>query len=165
MLSIGFVCFLLFFSKICVRLCLEDNKMISTRGRYALRVMIDIAENGNGRYIPLDEIADRQQISEKYLESILVILTRGGMLNGLRGKGGGYKLTKATCDYTVGDILRLTEGSLAPVACLKEGAEPCAKQNECKTLGVWKGLDKVINEYLDGITLDSLVGQGTDYSI
>lgn len=139
--------------------------MISTRGRYALRVMIDIAENANGRYIPLDEIAKRQDISEKYLESILVILTRGNLLRGLRGKGGGYKLTKAPREYTVGSILRLTEGSLAPVTCLREGAEPCTRQSECRTLSLWKGLNEVIGNYLDGITLDSLLQQENDYSI
>lgn len=130
--------------------------MISTRGRYALRVMIDIAENGNGGYIPLDEIAKRQEISEKYLESILVILTRGGLLLGLRGKGGGYKLTKSPKEYTIGSILRLTEGSLAPVACLKENAEPCKKQAECKTLPVWKGLNDAIYSYLESVTLAEL---------
>lgn len=139
--------------------------MISTRGRYALRVMIDIAENGGGGYIPLDGIAKRQGISEKYLESILVILTRGGLLLGLRGKGGGYKLTKSPEQYTVGSILRLTEGSLAPVACLKENAEPCKKQAECKTLGLWKGLNEVIYKYLESVTLAELVNYGEDYSI
>lgn len=139
--------------------------MISTRGRYALRVMIDIAENGNGNYIPLNDISKRQEISEKYLESILVILTRGGFLIGLRGKGGGYKLTKAPEDYTIGSILRLTEGSLSPVACLKEGAEPCKKQAECKTLSVWKGLNDVIHTYLEGITLAELLQRDHNYSI
>lgn len=131
--------------------------MISTRGRYALRVMIDIAENGDGGYIRLDEIAKRQGISEKYLESILVVLTRGGLLIGLRGKGGGYKLARSPEDYTIGSILRLTENSLAPVACLKENAEPCQKQAECKTLPVWKGLNNVINDYLDSKTLAELI--------
>ncbi|MBQ8684607.1 MAG: Rrf2 family transcriptional regulator [Clostridia bacterium] len=139
--------------------------MISTRGRYALRVMIDIAENGGEGYIPLDGIAKRQEISEKYLESILVILTRGGLLLGLRGKGGGYKLTKAPEKYTIGSILRLTEGSLSPVACLKENAEPCKKRAECKTLPVWKGLNEAINGYLDGVTLADLIRRGDDYSI
>lgn len=139
--------------------------MISTRGRYALRVMIDIAENGNGAYIPLTEIAARENISEKYLESILVILTRGGLLLGLRGKGGGYKLTRAPEDYTIGSILRLTEGSLSPVACLREGAEPCPKRSACKTLPVWQGLDDVIRQYLDSITLAELMRQSEDYSI
>lgn len=131
--------------------------MISTRGRYALRVMIDIAENGNGGYIPLDDIAKRQEISEKYLESILVLLTRGGLLQGLRGKGGGYKLTKEPSEYTLGSILRLTEGSLAPVACLKDDAAECAKSAVCKTLPVWKELHGVVTGYLDSKTLADLI--------
>ena len=139
--------------------------MISTRGRYALRVMIDIAENSNGNYIPLNDIASRQEISEKYLESILVLLTRGNLLNGLRGKGGGYKLTKAPEDYTIKSILILTEGTLAPVACLKEGAEPCAKRAACKTLPVWAGLNKAINDYLEGVTLADLIDKADQYSI
>lgn len=130
--------------------------MISTRGRYALRVMIDIAENGHGDYLPLKDIAARQDISEKYLESIVVTLTRGGLLIGLRGKGGGYKLTKAPKEYTVGAILRLTEGSLAPVACLRDGAEACPRAAACKTLPVWQGLHKAIADYLDAVTLDAL---------
>ena len=131
--------------------------MISTRGRYALRVMIDIAENGNGGYIRLDEIAKRQEISEKYLESILVLLTRGGLLEGLRGKGGGYKLTKEPSEYTLGSILRLTEGTLAPVACLKDGAAECGKSGYCKTLPVWKEYYKVISDFFEGKTLADLI--------
>lgn len=131
--------------------------MISTRGRYALRVMIDIAQNYSGSYIPLNDIAERQGISEKYLESILVLLTRGGLLQGVRGKGGGYKLTMAPEEYTVGSILRLTEGSLSPVACLKDDTAPCSKQCECKTLPLWQGLNDAISTYLDGITLDMLL--------
>ena len=138
--------------------------MISTRGRYALRVMIDIAENSNGNFIPLDAIAARQEISEKYLESILVILTRGNLLLGMRGKGGGYKLTREPKDYTLGTILRLTEGSLSPVACLKEGAEPCEKSPVCRPLPVWKGLNEAINTYLDGITLEELLKNGENVS-
>ncbi len=130
--------------------------MISTRGRYALRVMIDIAENSGGRFLPLIEIAERQGISEKYLESILVLLTRGKLLEGLRGKGGGYRLTRRPEDYTVGSILRVTEGSLAPVACLKEEGKPCERQNFCKTLPLWQGLNELINGYLDGVTLADL---------
>ncbi len=130
--------------------------MISTRGRYALRVMIDIAENSGGRFLPLIEIAERQGISEKYLESILVLLTRGKLLEGLRGKGGGYRLTRRPEDYTVGNILRVTEGSLAPVACLKEEGKPCERQNFCKTLPLWQGLNELINGYLDGVTLADL---------
>ena len=131
--------------------------LISTKGRYALRVMIDLVEHQSEGYIPLKEIAERQEISEKYLESIIKILVRAKMLDGLRGKGGGYKLTKAPEQYTVGSILRLTEESLAPVSCLEEGALPCTRAAECRTLPMWQGLDKVINEYLDGILLADLV--------
>lgn len=139
--------------------------MISTRGRYALRVMIDIAENSNGKAIPLDEIAKRQNISEKYLESILVILTRGNLLLGQRGKGGGYKLVKTPEEYTIASILRLTEGSLSPVACLKPGADVCTRSAECKTLSLWKGLDDAINNYLESKTLADLISKPSDYSI
>lgn len=133
--------------------------MISTRGRYALRVLIDIAENSNGKYIPLNDIAEREEISEKYLESILVLLTRGGLLHGLRGKGGGYKLTKSPEEYTMKSILLLTEGTLAPVACLKEDAEPCTKSKECRTLPLWQGLNKTIGDYLESVTLADLINK------
>lgn len=139
--------------------------MISTRGRYALRVLIDIAENSNGGYIPLNDIAGRQGISEKYLESILVLLTRGNLLNGLRGKGGGYKLTKSPEEYTVKSILTLTEGTLAPVACLKDGAEPCLKSSSCKALPVWQGLNKAITDYLESVTLADIIEKPDNYSI
>ena len=131
--------------------------LISTKGRYALRVMIDLVEHQSEGYVPLKEIAERQEISEKYLESIIKILVKAKMLDGLRGKGGGYKLTRASEQYTVGSILRLTEDSLAPVSCLENGAVPCARAAECRTLPMWQGLDKVINEYLDGILLSDLV--------
>ena len=131
--------------------------LISTKGRYALRVMIDLVEHQSEGYVPLKEIAERQEISEKYLESIIKILVKAKLLDGLRGKGGGYKLTKAPEQYTVGSILRLTEESLAPVSCLEEGAIPCSRAAECRTLPLWQGLDKVINEYLDGILLADLV--------
>ena len=139
--------------------------MISTRGRYALRVLIDIAENSNGNYITLNDIASRQNISEKYLESILVLLTRGNLLNGLRGKGGGYKLTKAPEEYTIKSILVLTEGTLAPVACLKDGAEPCLKASSCKTLPIWQGLNKAISDYLESVTLADIIERPDNYSI
>ena len=139
--------------------------MISTRGRYALRVLIDIAENSNGNYITLNDIASRQNISEKYLESILVLLTRGNLLNGLRGKGGGYKLTKAPEEYTIKSILVLTEGTLAPVACLKDGAEPCLKASSCKTLPSWQGLNKAISDYLESVTLADVIERPDNYSI
>ena len=131
--------------------------MVSTKGRYALRVMIDLAERQTEGYIPLKEIAQRQEISEKYLESIIKSLVKSNMLVGLRGKGGGYRLTRAADQYTVGEILRLTEGSLAPVACLESNAERCMRMPECRTVSLWRGLDDVVNEYLDGITIADLV--------
>lgn len=132
--------------------------LISTRGRYALRVMIDLAEHRNGSFIPLKEVADRQEISEKYLESIIKVLVKAGLLDGVRGKGGGYRLTRAPEDYTVGEILRLMEGDLAPVSCLGEGATPCPRTPECRTLPMWQGLYKLINEYLDAQTVRDLMG-------
>lgn len=131
--------------------------LISTKGRYALRVMIDLAEHQREGYIPLKEIADRQEISEKYLESIINLLVKANVLRGLRGKGGGYKLTKSPDLYTVGSILRLTETTLAPVACIDQGPEVCPRMGDCPTLSMWQGLAKVINEYLDGITIADLM--------
>lgn len=131
--------------------------MISTRGRYALRVMIDLAQQNNDGYVPLKEIAARQEISEKYLENILKMLVKGRILTGLRGKGGGYRLNKAPKEYTVTEILELTEESLAPVSCLENDAEPCSRASECRTLGMWKGLDQLIRNYFDNITLADLI--------
>lgn len=131
--------------------------LISTKGRYALRVMIDLAEHQTEGYVPLKEVARRQEISEKYLESIIKLLVKANLLSGLRGKGGGYKLTQSPEAYTVGSILRLTEDSLAPVACLVPGATACARAAECRTLSMWQGLDKVINDYLNQITIADLV--------
>ena len=136
--------------------------MISTKGRYALRVMIDIAEHQHDGYIPLKEIAARQEISEKYLEAIVKSLVKERYLTGLRGKSGGYRLTKAPEEYTVGSILRLTEDSMAPVACLEPGAKACEHASECRTLTLWKGLDKVINDYLDNITIADLIHTNPD---
>lgn len=133
--------------------------MISTRGRYALRVMIDLAQQKTGGYIPLKEIAARQEISEKYLESILKLLVKGKILTGLRGKGGGYRLTRAPEEYTVADILELTEETLTPVACLSEDAEPCPRASGCRTLDLWKGLDKLVRDYFAGITLADLAAK------
>ena len=137
--------------------------LISTKGRYALRVMIDLAEHRATGRIPLKEIAQRQSISEKYLENILSTLVRAGLLSGMRGKGGGYKLTREPDQYTAGEILRLTEGSLAPVACLDGDCSGCERAETCPTLDMWKNLDKLINDYLDGITLESLTGGPQDY--
>ena len=124
--------------------------IVSTKGRYALRVMIDLAENQSEKYIPLKAIAARQGISEKYL------LVQHGLLQGLRGKGGGYRLTRPAANYRISDILLLTEGSLAPVACLEPGAAGCARLSECRTYQLWRGLDEVIRTYLDQITLADL---------
>lgn len=142
--------------------------LISTKGRYALRVMIDLAEHRTEEYIPLKVIAQRQDISEKYLESIIKLLVKAKLLNGVRGKGGGYRLTKAPEQYTVGSILRLTEASMAPVACLEPTSDICPRASECRTLSLWRGLDKVINDYLDGVTLADLMHSddaGYDYVI
>lgn len=141
--------------------------MISTKGRYALRVMIDLAEHP-GDYVPLKEIAERQEISEKYLEIILKSLVREKFLIGQRGKGGGYRLSKTPDAYTVGSILRLTEGSLAPVACLNEKSEQCSRVHDCRTLSMWQGLDQLISEYLDGISIADLMASyqpGDNYVI
>ena len=142
--------------------------MISTKGRYALRILIDMAEHQTTGYIPLQEIARRQEISEKYLENIAKNLVKGGVLEGLRGKGGGYRLKREPENCTVGDILRLSEGPLSPVACLEPDSEPCSRMSFCRTLPMWQGLDKVISDYLDSVTLADLVrsGQsGNDYVI
>ena len=131
--------------------------MISTKGRYALRVMIDLAENDNGSYIPLKEVAARQDISEKYLEIILKVLVQNHMLTGLRGKGGGYRLTRAPKEYTIGSILRLTEDDLAPVSCLQQNQEPCPNAGNCRTLPLWIKLDNLLSEFLDQYTLADLM--------
>lgn len=141
--------------------------MISTRGRYALRVMIDLAEHNSGEYIPLKEVVRRQDISQKYLESIMSRLSKEGFVEGAHGKGGGYRLSRPPEDYRVGDILRLTEGTLAPVSCLECGAKPCNKASQCRTLNMWKKLHNMISEFLDGITLADLMAEesGGDYII
>lgn len=141
--------------------------LISTKGRYALRVMVDLAEHQTDGYIPLREIAQRQDISEKYLESIIKLLVKANLLNGLRGKGGGYRLTKTPDLYTVDGILRLTEDSLAPVACLEPDAAACPRAGHCRTLPMWQGLDKVIHDYLEGITVADLMQLDTsgDYYV
>ena len=133
--------------------------MISTRGRYALRVLVDMAEHQSAGYVPLKEIAERQEISEKYLESIVKALVKEGVLIGLRGKGGGYRLSKAPDQFVVGDILRLMEGTLAPVACLDKDSPPCKRMVGCRTLPLWQGLDQVITEYLDKFTLEDLMAK------
>ncbi len=136
---------------------------ISTRGRYALRVMIDMAEHYGSGYIPMKDIAARQGISLKYLEKILPVLSKNKLIEGVHGKGGGYKLTRYPYQYKVGEILRLTEGDLSPVPCLGCNAEPCEKSGECRTISMWEKLDSLINNYLDSVTLDDLIKQGAFY--
>lgn len=133
--------------------------LVSTKGRYALRVMLELAQSQPDAYMPLPLIAQRQGISEKYLESIIAILSRAGLVEGLRGKGGGYRLTRSTANYSVGEILRLTEGSLAPVTCLEGAENPCPRAGECTTLPMWQKLDDLINTYLDGVSLSDLLSQ------
>ena len=131
--------------------------IVSTKGRYALRVMVELAQHQGDGYVPLNVIAERQDISEKYLESILKVLVQDKLLTGLRGRGGGYRLTKAPEDYTLGEILRLTEGSLAPVACTDDGEHDCPRKGICPSHPVWQKLDNMINEFFDGITLADLI--------
>ncbi|MCL2002659.1 MAG: Rrf2 family transcriptional regulator [Oscillospiraceae bacterium] len=130
---------------------------ISTKGRYALRMLLDLAEHRDRGFISLKEIALRQEISKQYLEQIVSLLHTSDFLRASRGKQGGYMLAKAPDQYTVGQILRVTEGSLAPVACLEDDVSQCARAGDCKTLPVWTGLYKVVNGYLDGVTLQDML--------
>ncbi|MBP6886998.1 MAG: RrF2 family transcriptional regulator [Oscillospiraceae bacterium] len=130
--------------------------MVSTKGRYALRVMVDLAEHTTGAYIPLKDIAERQEISQKYLESIMAALSKAGFVDALHGKGGGYKLSRGPGEYTVGSVLKLTEGTLAPVACLEPACNPCARAATCKTLPMWAEQNRLIDRFFEGITLEDL---------
>ena len=134
--------------------------MISTRGRYALRVIVDLAEHdGTETDVPLKEIAERQGISEKYLESIVKSLVQGKILQGSRGKGGGYRLIRKPAHCTMGDILRLTEGDLAPVSCLSPDAQTCERAERCPTLPMWTRLNGMIQDFLDSVTIADLMGK------
>ena len=142
--------------------------LVSTKGRYALRVMLELAQDDSAAYLPLPAIAERQGISEKYLESIISVLSKAGLVDGLRGKGGGYRLTRSPDQYTVEEILMLTEGSLAPVTCLTPGASPCDRLANCRTYEMWKGLNDLISNYFSHITLADLAlpdQAGNDYVI
>ena len=130
--------------------------MISTKGRYALRVMIDLAEHEHDSCIPLKEIAARQEISKKYLEIIVKDMVKGKLITGTSGKGGGYKLCRAPEEYTVGEILELTEGTLASVACLSDGAEECPRKSTCKTLPLWTEYDKLVHDFFYGKKLSDI---------
>ncbi len=131
--------------------------MVSTRGRYALRTMIDMAENSrNGEYLAMKEIAARLEISKKYMEQIMPVLVKNGLVEGLHGQGGGYRLTRDPSEYRVGEILRLTEGDLAPVACLS-GDTTCTRSSACRTIAMWSRFNKLTNDFFDGITIADLM--------
>ena len=143
---------------------------ISTKGRYSLRMLLDLAEHRDKGYIALKDIAKRQGISKKYLEHIATLLNHSDILRTNRGYQGGYMLAKAPDQYTVGQILRITEGALCPVSCLENEPNQCERKDHCKTLSVWSGLQKVINKYLDGITLQTILDESkaayaSDYCI
>ena len=131
--------------------------IVSTKGRYALRVMIDLAEQHTDERVPLKEIAERQGISQKYIEAIMTLLSKNHFVDAVHGKGGGYQLNKKPEEYKVGDILRLTEGSLSPVACLEKGAEVCPRKADCRTLPLWTKLDELVENYLDSISIADLM--------
>lgn len=133
--------------------------LISTKGRYALRVLLDLAQRDDGEYIPMKEVATRQELSLKYIEKIMPVLSKNRLVEGVHGKGGGYRLTKQPAEYKVGDILRLAEGDLAPVACLGCDAKPCTRAQTCPTLPMWREFHQMVNNYFDGITLADLLVQ------
>ena len=131
--------------------------LISTRGRYALRVLLDLAEHKGDGYIPMKAVAERQGLSLKYIQAIMPTLSKNNLIEGVHGKGGGYRLSKPLSEYKVGDILRLTEGNLAPVTCLECDAKPCDRAGSCPTLPMWTEFHKMVNDYFDGITLSDLI--------
>lgn len=135
---------------------------VSTNGRYALRTMLDLAMHDRGALIPLKDISARQGITVKYLEQVMTLLSRAGYVRSVRGAGGGYRLSREPSEYTAGDILRVAEGSLAPVACLEDSVNQCPRASECPTLGFWEGLSDVVNQYVDSITLEDLVHRAGD---
>lgn len=136
---------------------------ISTKGRYALRMMVDLALHGSEEFVALKDIAERQGISKKYLEQIVPLLNKSNLLKTNRGYQGGYILSKPPSKYTVGEILRITEGNLCPVACLQYEPNDCPRVEECMTLFVWQGLYKAITDYLDGITLQDIIDKSPDF--
>ena len=134
--------------------------IVSTKGRYALRVMVRFAQQGNERYIPLKEIAEAEEISQKYLETIMTTLSKAGFVDAVHGKGGGYRLNRKPEEYTIGSILKLTEGSLAAVSCTSQGAAACSRTECCQAKPMWDRLDKLINDFFDNITLADLLKDG-----
>ena len=139
--------------------------MISTKGRYALRFLVDVAEHQAESFVPLRDVAERQGISEKYLEIIVKELVKGGELEAMRGKGGGYRLNRPPEEYSVRSVLERMEGPLAPVACLGPGQKPCPRQADCRTLTLWQGLDRVISDYLAQFTLADLCGERPESAV
>lgn len=131
--------------------------MVSTRGRYALQVMLELAVHADDGYTPMKEVAERQEISLKYLERIMPVLVKNELITGVQGKCGGYRLTRTPAEYPIGEILRLTEGDLAPVTCLECGKEPCQNTENCMTYPMWNKLNGIINDYLDSVTLEDLM--------
>ena len=131
--------------------------IVSTKGRYALRVMVSFAQRGGDEYIPLKEIAEAEEISQKYLESIMTTLSKAGFVDAVHGKGGGYRLNRKPEEYTIGSILKLTEGSLAVASCTTQGAAACSRSECCQALPMWERLDKMIDDFFEGITLADLL--------
>ena len=131
--------------------------IVSTKGRYALRVMVCLALHGSDEFIPLKQIAEDEGISQKYLESIMTVLSKAGFVDAVHGKGGGYRLNRSPEDYTIGSILKLTEGSLAAVSCTSQGASACSRNSCCRTLPMWEKLDKMVDEYFESVTLQNLL--------
>ena len=133
--------------------------IVSTKGRYALRVMVCFAQRGREEYIPLKEIAEQEGISQKYLESIMTVLSKAGFVDAVHGKGGGYRLNRKPEEYTIGSILKLTEGSLAPVSCTTHGPSACSRAECCNALPMWEKLDRMIDEFFEGITVADLLAE------
>lgn len=131
--------------------------IVSTKGRYALRVMVCLALRGDGDYIPLKEIAEEEGISQKYLEAIMTTLSKAGFVDAVHGKGGGYRLNRKPADYTIGSILKLTEGGLATVSCTTQGPSACSRSSCCKTLPMWEKLDKMVDDFFESITLQDIL--------
>ena len=131
--------------------------IVSTKGRYALRVMVGLALRGNGEFVPLKEIAEEEGISQKYLESIMSTLSKADFVDAVHGKGGGYRLNRPADQYTIGSVLKLTEGSLATVSCTTQGSATCARSTCCHTLPMWEKLDRMIDDFFEGITLADLL--------
>ena len=133
--------------------------IVSTKGRYALRVMVCLAQQPEGEYLPLKEIAEAENMSQKYLESIMTVLSKANFVDAVHGKGGGYRLNRKPGDYTIGSILKLTEGSLAAVSCTTQGPAACSRSSCCRTLPMWEKLDRMIDDFFEGITIEDLLQQ------